>query len=49
MVEKVLCIRLTFVLALVVLSVSVSGCGKRGFPMPISDKEVYYPKTYPTY
>ena len=49
MIEKALCIRLTFVLALVRLSVSVSGCGKRGGPMPINDKEVYFPKTYPTH
>jgi hypothetical protein len=49
MVEKLLCIRLAFVLSLVVLLVLVSGCGKRGFPISTSDKEVYYPKTYPTH
>ena len=49
MVENFSHVRLISVLALVVLSVSISGCGKRGGAMPISDNEVYYPKTYPTH
>jgi hypothetical protein len=49
MVDKNLCIQVIFILAFVTLLATVNGCGKRGGAMPISDNEVYYPKTYPTH
>jgi hypothetical protein len=49
MLEKTLRPQLIFILAFVFLSATISGCGKRGGAIPISDKEIYYPKIYPTH
>lgn len=35
-------------LIVAVLSLSLSGCGKRGNPKPPESKAVTYPKNYPT-
>ena len=35
-------------LIVVVLSLSLAGCGKRGNPKPPENKPVTYPKNYPT-
>ena len=35
-------------LMIVVLSLVLSGCGKRGNPKPPENKPVTYPKNYPT-
>lgn len=37
-----------YIIGILIFSVSINGCGKRGDPKPEGDEKPYHPKKYPT-